>query len=152
MNSAIEELKEALRYLTGTHNVSSKVPVGGEYTMVMSDTGFDDVFKRCNSISAHFNGVNTSLEDGWETSAELFNKLYKTLQDSLTDMYNDILKFAEESSIIEEKAKKASERANEEAENILRDLDLLVSDKNSTKTPYAPPEPTAPDYPTRPAN
>ena len=119
MNSSLLELKEALVYLTDYNQNWSF-----DMTSSADANGLAKAYQVANAISNAFSGVNSSLEEGWATTADLYYKLFQMVQDNFGQMYEDIDKFTEQALAAEEGAKTAVDEANSAAKDILTELGL----------------------------
>ena len=119
MNSSVLELKEALIRLTDYNQRWNR-----DWTSGADADGFVRIYQACNALASKFDGANETLQEGWQTSADLFYRLHTAISDTLGEMYEDINKFTDESYQAELAAADAVKAASDAAQKIIADLGL----------------------------
>ena len=114
MDSSILELKEALGIITDLNQ-----------TATTGDApGLSRANRYARSISGTLAGVNTSISEGWNTTSEFCTKIFNAIKEVCGQLYVEVNNFTDETYQEEQKAKKATEDANENAQSILDEIGL----------------------------
>ena len=101
MNTSINDFKEALAILTDYNQKEAQ------------DSGLSHAAKMALDISQIFQGVNPSLQNGWETISDFMTKIFNELQGTYGELYEEMNAFADQSYQSELAAKNAVDKANE---------------------------------------
>ena len=115
MKSSSQELYEAVMELTNYDGSKSY----GSLALV------SEFSKR---ISDSFNDVNSSLSEGWETTASFAEKVQAKILEELNGLYTELSKFTAETIEGETTAKNATDEANKTADSILSELGLDIAE------------------------
>ena len=130
MDSSILELQEALNVLTDFNQHWGFESNGADAP------GFARAYQVSRGLSEKFNGVNSSLEEGWMTTAGLFFSMFNLVSQTFEEMYKDIELFTDETYQAELQARDAVDKANEAANQILEELGISqYTDGTNTTVP-----------------
>ncbi len=134
MNSSLTELEKVLYKLADGY-------FGGDPQYGAADSGLAFTITKCRHISEKFEGVNSALHEGWNTSAEVFNQIFRSIREDLFWMHENIYGYIQESYLGEQKEAKALEDANNAAQEIAKQLSSLTGE--DIKITPSPSQPTS---------